>query len=448
MTDPEALAAPAIVVALTEPVARLRAEPFAAEAAADAAAAEAVRVVRSQTERARLSRSGRSMSAATVVSLVLVAVIVGSGALVLLKFALPGHSAESTDAAGTGLVSADAAVELALVGAGGVPDAASVAAAPFGLLPMPTEPGELGRLEETASERRATRGVTDADYELLLAALDFRIARLTLDASGRAEAAPMLPDALGLEIAGRQLKDLLDAITSYLRRTGDLPPRVRAAAKKFLRNRAAWDPGRSGAPLALATLAVWLDRDEGGPPRAARLVELARQNEALGRFCAPVAAPRRRFAPYACEPGALAAELRGAGDEESARALEHWQAAPAERATRGPWTVKVLAAQWDAPAAQGARNVRVQVLVSGGQRPSDTAFSVLAGGTNAPVAPLPGGAAEPRPENGEVDAGAGAPTLGETRPPLVFSLPAAAFATVLRVELPGGPLLVRLPPPR
>jgi hypothetical protein len=43
------------------------------------------------------------------------------------------------------------------------------------------------------------------------------------------------------------------------------------------------------------------------------------------------------------------------------------------------------------------------------------------------------------------DAGA-AP--GEVVPPLVFELPKGAFAPVLRVELEGGPLMVRVTPPR
>ena len=131
----------------------------------------------------------------------------------------------------------------------------------------------------------------------------------------------------------------------------------------------------------------------------------------------------------------------------TAHAIDTWQSTPV-KAMRAPWTVELLSAQWGAPGAAG-REVRLQVKVSGGARPPATAFTLLAGGVDAPIAPSGGGepeAAAPG-DAGVADAGpaAGAPLP----PPLVFVLPKGAFAPVVQVELPGGaPLTVRVTPPR
>ena len=386
----------------------------------------------------------KPMSTATVVMLALVGIIVVSGALVLLRFVLPGREAAvvgtTIDAGGL-----DAGTMVAVVADAGVADAAVVPAAPFQLTATLTDERARDELAKRVSDHRITRkGVADPDYDLLLTALDFRIASLTLDAAGHAEKPTPLPMALELAIATRGLREPLDQLTDYLRRTGDLPPAVRSAAKRYLRSLAAWEPEHAERPFAVATLAVWLDEES----RAKHLAELARQNDVLGHWCEPLPAPRRRFAAYACEPAALVAELRAVGDEATAAAIERWQAA-AEVARRSPWTVKLLVAQWGPATAEG-REVRLQVQVTGGTRPPESAFNLLAGGVATPLQPRLGDSAAAATDAGvtAADAGAAAPPGEIMPPPLVFQLPRGAFAPVLRVDLEGGPLFVRVTPPR
>jgi serine/threonine protein kinase len=398
--------------------------------------------LQSRTEPALRRKKGPSV--ATLVILALVAIILGSGALVLLRFVLPGRESQATTTAvdagaATAMDAGGGTAALGPTDAGVALDAATALAPalPFQLAPTLTDEKQRDVLAKKIGDRRASRGVHDADYELFLAALDYRVATLTIDAAtGRAESSASLPMSLQVSIASRQLGDTLDQVMDYLRRTGELPPAVRAAAKKYLHGKRSWDPEHG---IQIATLAVWLDDED----HAGRLAELARQNDGLGRWCSDrLPATRRRFAALACEPAALAAELRAAGDDATAQAIDTWQSTPT-RAMRSPWTVEYLTAQWGAPSVAG-REIRVQAKVSGGARPPASAFTLLAGGTNGPIAASAGG--EQLASGDGVDAGA---TPGESLPPLVFTLPPGAFAPVLRVELPGGALSVRVAtPPR
>jgi len=118
-------------------------------------------------------------------------------------------------------------------------------------------------------------------------------------------------------------------------------------------------------------------------------------------------------------------------------------------ARRSPWTVKLLVAQWGPATAEG-REVRLQVQVTGGTRPPESAFNLLAGGVATPLQPRLGDSAAAATDAGvtAADAGAAAPPGEIMPPPLVFQLPRGAFAPVLRVDLEGGPLFVRVTPPR
>jgi len=124
-----------------------------------------------------------------------------------------------------------------------------------------------------------------------------------------------------------EVKPALEVVAEYYRGTDELPALVALPLKGFLERRGPWsrgDPGWGAAVLAMSLL--------GRTPE--RLVALAHENDALGSWCEPPPAPKRHRDPTLCEPAALAAALRDAGQGTVAANLERWQAATDDQAAK------------------------------------------------------------------------------------------------------------------
>jgi hypothetical protein len=354
----------------------------------------------------------RSLEAA--VGLGLAAVILASGGLFLIRFALPGHDAVTPDARRLAQPAAPA-------------DAGSAAVAP-----PPSAPFTLAPLDDRDARREAEgrvanldvtrRGVESTDYAAFLTGLDGALGQLILDGDGRPTPSPPLSPATQALVGRAGVDEAVAATLETVRRSGELPPDVRSALRSFLAGGAAVATtdglrrGRRMPPFAAPGLALWLE-----PQSRAHLVELALANDALGRWCEPPPAPARHFAPVLCERGALIATLRARDPRDAvAEALERWDRAGNEVAA-GDGKVALASAGYAPTERDEELELRVTLAATGRDLPAASALVVLAPG----LAPAPAR---------EV---AGQPGV------FVWRVPTRAVAPVLQVE--GGALL-RLPP--
>jgi hypothetical protein len=244
----------------------------------------------------------------------LLVVILGSGALIFVRFVLPAGDDPRPDAARLAVVAPDAAAL--------PPDAPPSAA--FTLAPL--APAEQRRALEDAVQRFEVtrRGLPGGGYEAYLTGLDTLLAGLVLDGEGRPEEPPGLSPIAHELVRRAGVEEAVAATIAYVRGTGELPPLVRSAARSFLARRSsiATGPAADAGAYAASVLAVWLE-----PGNPARLRELAEANDALGRWCEPPPAPYRHFAPVGCEAAALVQALRAARRKDpTADAIERWHA--------------------------------------------------------------------------------------------------------------------------
>jgi serine/threonine-protein kinase len=329
-------------------------------------------------------------------------VLLGSGTLLLVRFALPGtdRAADARPRSIATVTPADAGVE-------------PVDTGPFRLVGTATAEERRALSEEVDKRSVTRRGVPTPDYLAFLSAVDAKLALMTVEADGRAGPPGELPRALEADVARTGVGDAVDAVVGYVRKTGELPPLVRSAARSFLAGRSSVAPEEQMGtpPYAAAALAVWLE------PTRRRLTELAWANDLQWRWCEPVEAPRRRFAPILCEREALIAALRATDPRDRvAAALERWSQAQ-------PWTdATVLRSIYRAGTRSGIYELSVTVHDN-----SDGAFTyrVVAAGLDSAV---------------DVAPVVFAPTL-------FFEVPRKIIGPVLGIKQGDGELFVRLRPP-
>jgi len=360
---------------------------------------------RSATE--AVSRRG-AVSGAAWLGIVLLLVILASGALVIGRFMLPGKEKPLPDAQRIVLTPPP-------------PDAATLAqpvpTAPFTLVPSAT-PEERKALAEAVDAFLVTRrGTPSTDYAAYLSGVDCALAALELDGEGHGLPPPAPPPPVAASMSRAAVEDAVTATVEYVRKTGELPPLVRNGMKTLLDGQPSVtaDPitmrgGRMPAFTA-AALAVWL-----GPRSKSRLVELAHANDVLGRWCDPPDPPARHFAPLLCERSALIEALRAVDARDpTAAALERWDAAQTElRAGETVLAVDIVGYQPTTRPDQLQLRVVLTADVTG--------VTLLAGGApDTPLAP----ADEPR--------------------SYTVAVPARLVAPVLRVEGVEG--FLRLPAP-
>jgi hypothetical protein len=255
----------------------------------------------------------RGLSREAWIGMVLASVILASGALVVIRLVLPVESESS----------APDAEPLAAI------DAARVVSAPMDA-PAAALSEERRRELERELDRLpvARRGITQlVDYSVFLTALDWEVAHLVTGPDGRVErGSERMPRELAERVQRYPGVDAaLKVVGEYFRGTEQLPPLVIGPLRLFLAKRGPFS--REGGGWSAAALAVVAeDRD------AERLTALARANDALGRWCAPLPPPKRRRAPELCEPGPLQDALRAAGAGAVADALQRWHdASPEDR---------------------------------------------------------------------------------------------------------------------
>lgn len=368
----------------------------------------------------------RSDSSALPIAVVLGLVILGAGAIALLRLALPGESAAVVDTPPD-----DAAASLPDATADASPDAAAAAAAPYTLVATASA-AERARLDAAVARHDSVVrvGRLTPDYALFLTLLDLRLAGLVLDDAGHAEpgAGAHLPAALIAVAAARpSLVAAVDAVIAYVAGTGELPAAVALAARRAL---ASGSAVRAVAPepalVIAATLAAWL-----APARPDRLTDLARAAWALPPVCPAITLPRRRFAPLACDTVALDHALREAGKATTADALERYRAAQSEVRLAGA-AVRVAEVVWSAKGGVAA----IELVATGiaiGMAAPDPQFRLLAGDLDGA---LRSSDALPL----LADAGSGTRLRFE-------SLPASLFAPVLELVVGDQRTLLRVPPP-
>ena len=355
---------------------------------------------------ARTEPRRRHFSSEALLGVILAAVILASGALVFVRFILPGHDAVKPDARPLlpPPVKIDAGAAL--------PEPPPSAA--FSLVPTagPDEKRALFAAVDRFDVSR--RGLPTPEYTAYLTGVDTGLGLIALDGDGRALPLAPLPPNVGSLVARAGVDEAVTATLEAVRQTGELPLLVRSAARSFLGGRpsvAAEEtvgPGGRVPAFSAAGLAVWFE-----PKNRARLVELAYADDVLGRWCETPAPPGRHFAPLLCERAALVAALRAESPKDPiAEALERWERAGLAGGGGGDGGAGIgVVAEW----ADTTRPDERELHVSG-----PTEATVLAGG----VPPTPG-----RPGDGM----------------LVFKLPLRIVAPVL--ALPDGTQL-RLPPAR
>jgi hypothetical protein len=275
--------------------------------------------------RARLTapRTRRRVSGAAWLGAVLLLVIAASGLLVAVRFFLPARDEAVPDARALVLTPAP-------LDAAAPPEPPP--SAPFTLLPSAT-PEERAALAGAVDDHLVTRrGTPAADYAAFLTGLDCALAALVVDGEGRGVPPPPPPPPVAAAMAGTGVEAAVAATVEHVRRTGELPPLVRDAARSFLAGQpsvaadAITMRGARMPAFSAAALALWL-----GPRSKGRLVELAHANDVLGRWCDPPAPPARHFAPLLCERAALVAALRAVDrGDPTAAALERWERAADE----------------------------------------------------------------------------------------------------------------------
>jgi serine/threonine protein kinase len=252
----------------------------------------------------------RRLSGSAWLGLFLVAVIVVSAGVVVVRIAAPGTEAVIVrDAA----PSTNAPIPL-------LPDAAVDRGEPFTLVPA-ADVAEERRLNDAVRAFDVTRrGTPTEDYAAFVTALDDAIAGLVLGPDGRPVARGVVRPQLRADAAA------VEAVLAYVEATGKLPRTVSDALRAFLGNYPAFVPRETlGAgvrlpPYSAAALAVWLAPRE---PRWRAILAVA--NEHAGRWCAPAAEGSRRFAPELCDRAALLASLPD-GDR-TRTAFARWDAA-------------------------------------------------------------------------------------------------------------------------
>ncbi len=346
----------------------------------------------------------RRPGVAVWVALGLVLVLLGSATLLLLRFALPGSERALIDATPLRVVAhaaPDAAVDLV------------AETGPFRLVGTVTGDERRALAEEVDRRTVTRRGVPTPDYLAFLSALDARIAALTIDADGHGEPDGALPRPLEVDVGRTGVVDALNATMDYVRKTGELPPLVRGAARSFLADRASVAPEEvmGTPPYAAPAIAVWLD------PTRKRLAELALANDLLGRWCEPIDPPRRHFAPVLCERAALVGALRRADPRDRvAAALERWAAAQA------PSDATVVRAAYRAAARPAGYELSMSVTDGGD---GAVTYRVLAATPDAAVDVPPSG----------------------VTPILFFDVPRRVIAPVLGIRDGQTEVFVRLPSP-
>jgi serine/threonine protein kinase len=362
-------------------------------------------------------RGRRRLSTEAWVGLALGAVILGSGALVLVRFALPGRDAVAVRVDGGSRAHAGA-------------DAGSgkheVPEAPFTLLPDVT-PERKRELAARADGNDLTRrGLPSPEYDEFLTALDGRVAQLALDEQGRA----LPPDP------GEDAAEPTAAVMAYIRATGELPPMVKTALRQFLRDRPsvavedAWIGNAHVTPYSAAALAVWLD-----PKNRRRLQELALANDVLGRWCASPPSPARHFAAVLCERDALIAALRSLDPGDPvARALERQARSTSEIVLGSAGKVAVADTSYAIASASEYRLV-VKLHMSGVEPLPADAFKLAAAG-------LPAATLQPEPAPQPQADDTGAANLD-----LAFRVPRRIVAPVLLVAGSEGNAYLAVSPP-
>ncbi len=304
-------------------------------------------------------------------------------------------------------------------------------APPYSLTPVPAD---RARLESAVARHSALVNVgrLTPTYALFLTLLDQRLRELTLDGAGLAESTVPPPLAPGPDSAAAQpalaaATAAADAVAVFVAATGELPPSVKLAAARALAGKSAVrgiTPDAS--PLAAATLAAWLE-----PTNPERLIDLARASWALAAACAPIAPPRRRFAPLACDVAAISASLRTAERPDAARALERHAAAQRE-ATFGQTTLQLLRATWQ-PARTGTpSSIDLVLTITGPPTPTLGAW-LLAGDLDVALRPI--SKRDP------------APTADGTTQLRFEDFPPGLFAPVLELVVGEDRAFLPIPPP-
>jgi serine/threonine protein kinase len=242
------------------------------------------------------------------IGIVLAAVTLAAGAMIVLRFVLP---AGDDEAAG-----GDASLVSSRFDAGAFVETPVTDAAVAGGISEERKQEIARRLQSIS----AIKQPGSAAFQTFLSGLDWEVARLVVDDKGAVVRSrePMAP-ALADRVQKAGLGEAVELTAEYFGGTGQLPSQVSFTLEAFLARNPPFS--RSAEWTVAALLVAW----KGAEPE--RVEALARANQALGRWCAPLAAPRRRRDPTLCEPAPLAAALRNAGEKGLADALERWQTA-------------------------------------------------------------------------------------------------------------------------
>ena len=355
----------------------------------------------------------KRVTSEALIGIVLAVVILGSGALVFVRFVLPGRDAVRPDAAHI------------LTTTAARPDAGRATSepppsAPFTLVATTSSEGKKALFDAVDRFDVTRRGHATTDYAAYLTGVDTGLGLIVLDENGKALPLEPLPPNVDALVQRAGVADAVTATLEAVRQTGELPALCRSAARSFLAGKPAAvasetvGPGGRLPPFAAAGLAAWLE-----PQNRARLGDLAFANDVLGRWCTPPASGRH-FAPLLCEPAALIAALRAADARDgTAEALDRAAHAASEIAV-ADGKVRVDAADWADTSRPDERELRVTLSADGTAVPDPSAVTLLAGG----IPPAPGRAA------------------GDAPDVLVWRVPIRVIAPVLSID--GRAL--RLPP--